>query len=345
MTKLLKHQEIESWLLEELSGGKFSVGDRFYSETELAIKFGTSPLTVRKAFARLVEQGLVKRHRRSGTFVEKLPERPIDLRIFNHSLIGILIGDVDLENDVKIGRILIELHLAIEKRGYLPVIAQHTPEALIDAGIKGLVTVASVDKKIKKHFVDSGIPVIEFSSMASDYPHLIPDYQGASAALIKLFASRGATHVGIVGRGELAKVTYLLFKGFIQEEARKAGLQLSVLLSLNDKEQFESELQDFLSIENTPDALFILNSWCLDIVDNVLRKYNLEIGRDLSLVVHGINALIIPHSPAYSVMDINIQTAARVSIEALQQAIIHPEENIEIPTIPYLPIIDRGSLR
>ena len=53
MERVLKYQEIESYMLQELSSGRFSVEDRFFSEADVARQFDVTILTARKAFAQL----------------------------------------------------------------------------------------------------------------------------------------------------------------------------------------------------------------------------------------------------------------------------------------------------
>ena len=49
MPRMLKYQEIEGWLRQELSGGRFAPGDRIHSENDAALRFGVTAVTARKA--------------------------------------------------------------------------------------------------------------------------------------------------------------------------------------------------------------------------------------------------------------------------------------------------------
>ena len=343
MVGLLKHQEVESWMLSELSSGKFRAGDRFYSETEVARRFGISPLTVRKAFASLVRNHFVTRRRHHGTFVNLLPDSPVDLRVFSFCLIGVLIGDVDLNGDLKIGRVLVELQKAIESTGYLPVIARDNPAALIEAGIRGVVSVATIDEKTRKLFAEHQIPLVEFNSAAAaESPHIELDYEAAADALAAAFSGAGRKRLAAVGSGTNAEATWRLFKPALTPAAQK--YELSLCECIRNQDEFPDEFRKLLGASSPPDALFALNSWSLGAVAECLREEKLRVGRDISVIVHGSNALLIPHDPPYSIIDIDIAAAAASLIETMQRLIARPDADPEVRRVGYLPVVDRGSI-
>jgi DNA-binding LacI/PurR family transcriptional regulator len=63
------YKHIYNYLLEEISGGKLSAGDKVFSEKELCAKFGVSRITSKKALEMLNEQGLIFRIPGKGSFV------------------------------------------------------------------------------------------------------------------------------------------------------------------------------------------------------------------------------------------------------------------------------------
>ncbi|MGI5958644.1 MAG: GntR family transcriptional regulator [Massiliimalia sp.] len=72
-----KHQLVSDWVKERITNGTFPNGSRLLSENELAQQFEISRQTVRQAIGTLVNEGLLERHRGSGTYVcyEKKPPR------------------------------------------------------------------------------------------------------------------------------------------------------------------------------------------------------------------------------------------------------------------------------
>jgi len=70
-----RHGELAGRLSDEIRSGRFPVGSRFPTETELQSRFGVGRHTVREALKLLAEQGMLGRRRKTGTVV--LSDRPV----------------------------------------------------------------------------------------------------------------------------------------------------------------------------------------------------------------------------------------------------------------------------
>lgn len=70
-----KFSSIASTLRGELSSGTLSTGDRYFSENQLAVRFGVSRPTAGRALAALTEEGLLERRVGSGTFIRRTTNR------------------------------------------------------------------------------------------------------------------------------------------------------------------------------------------------------------------------------------------------------------------------------
>ncbi len=68
------YHQIYLVLREQITEGHFADG-RLPAETEFTRQFGASRITLRKALDRLVDEGLITRRRRSGTFVNHAPKK------------------------------------------------------------------------------------------------------------------------------------------------------------------------------------------------------------------------------------------------------------------------------
>lgn len=64
-----RYQWLHDRLLQEIEQGRFPVGSAFPTEEQLAQQYGVSRHTVREATRRLVERGLIRRRRSTGTTV------------------------------------------------------------------------------------------------------------------------------------------------------------------------------------------------------------------------------------------------------------------------------------
>ncbi|MBD2326004.1 GntR family transcriptional regulator [Alkalinema sp. FACHB-956] len=63
------HQQISEQLRSEIEAGTYQPGDRLPSEAQLMAQFTVSRITIRRAIANLVQQGLVQSHHGKGVFV------------------------------------------------------------------------------------------------------------------------------------------------------------------------------------------------------------------------------------------------------------------------------------
>lgn len=67
--RLSRADAIAAELLQELTGGKYQLGDRYPTEAELQARFNVGRHSIREALKLLTEQGLLGRRRKTGTFV------------------------------------------------------------------------------------------------------------------------------------------------------------------------------------------------------------------------------------------------------------------------------------
>lgn len=74
LNKNLLYVQAEESIEDLLVSGRYRVGDRVPTETDLVRRLEVSRATVRAGLARLVERGLLERRRGSGTFLARPPE-------------------------------------------------------------------------------------------------------------------------------------------------------------------------------------------------------------------------------------------------------------------------------
>jgi GntR family transcriptional regulator len=75
MSRIPLAEQVRDELLQELTAGKFTLGDKLPNEDLLADRFDVSRATVREAVRGLVEGGYVSRVHGSGTYVTRVPRR------------------------------------------------------------------------------------------------------------------------------------------------------------------------------------------------------------------------------------------------------------------------------
>ena len=341
MPRMLKYQEIEGWLRQELSGGRFAPGDRFHSENDAARRFGVTAVTARKAFAPLEQAGYIDRKRGSGTFVLRLPDRPEQIRLFRRCLFGIMIAEAPLDNRLKTGQMLIELHRAVEAAGYLALLTGDDPAPLLEAGVDAVIVFQVPAAATLKQFRDAQIPVAGLHTDRAPYPVLKPDFDGAAGQMVRLFHRRGFRRLLVTGAGADAERVDGEFRAPLDRAAAAAGIECSRLIAPFDS--LAGELTEKLRSAERPDVIFALNSWCLDQLFTALRRARLHIPGDVSLLVHGSNSLAIPSEPPCSIIDFDPAAAAAETVGALIRQLRHSSEPPPHRPIPYR-ITDRGSI-
>lgn len=340
--RLLKYQQIENYLLREISSGRYVPGERFFTENAIAERFHATAVTARKAFSALEERGYIVRRRGSGTFVRRLPERPRRLTMTTRCVIGLFTGENGIDNSLKLGRMIFALHRAIEGAGYLTMLGGETPEALLECGIQAAIVIGRIAPENVRKLADAKIPAAAlYPDPEIALPEVQFDYREAAARIVREFRSRGAKRVMLTGSGHDADIMLRAFEAPFREICATIRLHCSTATGVDAPETLGTWLDGCGTGDS---ALFILNSWSLPMVEDALQRRKLLPGRDLSLLVHGSNALLIPGSPGYSLIDIEPTTAAHALVQLLREQIREPGSEAAGPPVPYGAILDRGSL-
>ncbi len=342
MERELKYQKIESYMLQELSSGRFAAEDRFFSEVDIAKQFNVTVVTARKAFARLENQGYIRRRRGLGTFVQSLPGRPERLKIIKRCIVGIVTGKQNVDNSFKLGRILYELHRAIEEAGYLAMLVGEDLDPLFETEVNGVIVLDRIDFSRNCDLLRSEIPVISLYPENLPIPGITYDYRQGARKITGFLKECGARSMVLAGEGDDAQTVRHLFERPLAEAAQEAKIGFRTVVPPLDT--LREELGEILDSADRPDVIFAANSWCLGVIGELLRARGLTAGKDISILVHGANALLIPSSPAFSVIDIDIAGAVRNGVGLLQQLIRDPGSEAPSVACGYGDVIDRGSI-
>lgn len=342
MERVLKYQKIESYMLQELSSGRFGADDRFFSEVDIARQFDVTVITARKAFAQLEKRGYIMRRRGLGTFVKSLPERPQQLKIIKWCIIGIVTGNQGVDNSFKLGCILYELHRAIEEAGYLAMLVGDDLSPLLETGVNGVIVLDRISYVRSRQLFSAGIPVVSIYPENQLMPGISIDYTQGAQTIIGFLKQVGARHLVMAGEGEDALTVRHVFERPLTMSANEAGMKFSVAVPLINT--LRDDLIRLLKGKCPPDAILVANSWNLATITSVLRELHLVAGKDISVLVHGSNALMIPSVPAYSIIDIDVPNAVRSAVALLQQQIREPDTEPPAMICRYGEVIDRGSI-
>lgn len=321
---LPKYQQIRSFLLEQLSSGKFAKGNKFYSEMKIAELLKVSHLTARKALSCLEEEGYLSREAGAGTFVCKTPDRPCRPRIVETCNIGVLSGEAAIES-AAVGKVLSGIYKAASDRGYMIYLAHKAVDTMLKAQVEGIVAFGIFRDKDLDKLKKSGIPTVLMGPCEGKGFHFITvDFLNAGYETAKYLI--GLNHEDIVLTGSSADARIIhkgilkgMYKAFndLGKDEKKIGVFL--------QERNFSSLNKLLSSEKRPTALFILDWDSVMPVFQLLNKKKLRVPEDISVIVYGDTALSMNTVPALTGVRVFSEEGGKTAVEVLCDVIKNPD--------------------
>jgi LacI family transcriptional regulator len=326
---LPKYQQLRGTLLEELTQSK--IGQRFYSENEIAKMFSISPLTARKALSILEEEGFLRREQGVGTFVESFPKTPRKLKVIEDCSIGILIGEVEQGDNIAFQKVLLGTEGEALKRGYLLQIAQlsttnHLPKMIAGSHIDGLLIIGQINAETARQL--KGLPTVSIGNVPTyNFHNIASDGRMAGYQVAKYFLSLGHKKIGLVaGSSHSARLSSNILAGFREALSENAGLfDFDEKFIRVDPEKSDYILtKQILESEQEVTALF-LGSW-LGVAQSlqVISEKGLKIPEDLSVVSYGDNILAMYTNPALTTVKLFSEEVGKKSVELLLNVIKDP---------------------
>ncbi len=321
MPGLLKYQEIQNYLLQELSSGRFAIGDKFYSETEIKNKFGVTQITVRQACVMLIEQGYLRKKRGSGTFVTDLPRHPVRLKMVRRCVIVVMISENGLENNSKIGRLLLEIHRAADAAGYLVMLSYGNFSALEDIGMDGVIVINRQSPESLRQLCSSGVPAVAVQDTGvPTIPFLKLDYAGAAVDVVRTLAASGHKRLLFFGVGGDAEAVRNSLSEYLRSACERKQLEYLEVIAPDSTDAGRAVDAAFGS-GSRPDAVLVANHWSLPLLHQILTRHRLRFPDDISIVVHGSNAQMVPAITPYSCFDFELHDGADKLVNMLRMLI------------------------
>lgn len=307
--ELPKFQRIRSWLLEKLSTGDFEIGDRFYTETSVAAELKMAPMTVRRAFKMLEDEKYVSRKGGSGTYVTRVPDRPIRFKVTESCNIGILIHDMDKYETLVFSPILTELIKQVNSYGYITIISIDSATRLIESQVDGIVVFgppSEVDKKILKK---SKIPLVAYGRWSLDkYPCVYQHMDAIKNNVALEFLNKGRRNIAVlyVGNEDARAYAHKSYMSPILNGIEKFGEGNAVLV-FSSKEMITKTVEDLFNPtnKNRPDALFIASGFEISGVIQILERLKIRFPRDIGIISNGGGFFELNTDPAISMLKID----------------------------------------
>lgn len=199
-----------------ISSGEYPPGARLPSEAALCRQYGTSAITIKKAFAMLVEEGYVRRVPGRGTFVEGEtqepepdPEPEKSQPVRNPALIGMILEHVSSPFGLDM---MYTIDRELTRRGYKLCVrysygerARETEEIqfLQSLGVAGLIIMpchgSHYSTAVLRLIIDAfPVVLIDKKLEGIPVPSVRTDNEGAGACLVQHLYACGCRLIGIV---------------------------------------------------------------------------------------------------------------------------------------------------
>ncbi len=293
----LKYIRLREWLLENIEGRVFKYGDKLPSENMLCNKFTISRQTVRNAIDQLEQEGIVRRVRGSGTFVEKMVEaKPRNRNI------GVLLSYLD---DYIFPQIMRGIEEVLTKEGYgIDLGITHNRlesearfiERMLDSNAAGVIVEGSrsalpnPNLELYHRLTDEGIPVIFLhnSYQGLDFPKVVMDDCGCARKMTEMLIASGHRNIAGIFKSDDMQ-GHLRYKGYI-DALRKAGLSICEdhikWYNTEDLDNGsvigdEAEFQKFIA---PCTGLICYNDQIAALAIGALSRAGLQVPEDISLV-------------------------------------------------------------
>jgi DNA-binding transcriptional regulator YhcF (GntR family) len=311
---LPKYLELRGRLLEDLSADKFNPEDRFYTEAQVSRNHNIALMTVRRTYEILEKEGFIRREHGSGTYVSKVPDKVIRQKIVQTCMVGIYLSSQRTIDGFLHGIYLETLSLALKNCGMATTIIFDDPEAIPAESLDGLIYLGEDSKNEIKAIRKLNLPTVSLGKNRIEF------FSGVCQK--KDFIYNVFMHFLRKGR---RKIALLNFTGDLHCNDRffthlnkaitdfGAGESLEITNSL---ENLQCELEESLSKDDRPDAIWISNWSFLPGIMLALQKLRLEIGRDIGIFVNSSPEFGLKTMPAHAQNEIGSQAGQVVNMLA-----------------------------
>lgn len=298
--RLPKYLQAETAILQSIQDGRYPPGSRLPSDRDLAATLGIAPMTLRQAMTRLLDQGVLERRQRVGTYVRECSGAPNAAILFFY-MRRIHSGTLPERALELIGRALgngrqLRPILLVEP---LPSPAQIVSELrTMRVGAVGLMNFLNRDRDFVRT-LSQMIPCVLFNKGLSgvNLPASAPDSAAIARLAVNWLADRGRTRIGM-GHfcSEHQAHQDLCFA--VQNEIAARGLAVdrrfcheTDSFGPNENTSFEW-LDAILDADPRPDGLIANTTAVADHVVRRLAAQGRRLGEDLDVVAlhSGANA-------------------------------------------------------
>ncbi len=290
-----KYIAVRNWILDNIKTGVFKYGERIPSENFLCRKFHVSRQTIRNAIDELESQGILKRNRGSGTYVNKTyvnASHTIGVLLsYTHNILfaPIIQGIEDVASSMGYGMELGITNNSIEKeRAFLKRMLQMNVAGLIAEGTRSALP--SMNVTYYEELRQRGIPIVFIHNGYTNFPcpSFVMADEDLAYTMTKMLIHAGHTKIAGLFKGD-DEQGHLRYKGYIRAlseacasvEEQKIGWFYS---NYYGNELLDKTVEHIMSDFHDYTALVCYNDYVAESVWHYLEKQGLKIYDDVSVV-------------------------------------------------------------
>ncbi len=296
-----KRHHLRSYILSALNKGEFKIGSKLPTEAELTQQFGVSRATVREGIATLVQEGILARKRRAGTFVSRL--RPLPRNRSIAAMVCWVRGHSD-----RFDQLMWTMEEQAHERGFSLVLCNHDNDEakmvryvdrLAEDGVAGVIFapiqfpwLKETNLKIVSLLEEKGIPFVLLSAIfreaANRYSFVGSNGFSAMREVVQ--------HLVGVGHRRIAYIRSFIgnfssderYFGFL-EQMKQEGLEIPERYVKAIQEgpiegQARREIREIISETPRPTAVICTHDGLAKNVMDELKKLGLRVPEDMGVV-------------------------------------------------------------
>jgi GntR family transcriptional regulator, arabinose operon transcriptional repressor len=296
-----KREHLRSIILSALNKGELKVGSKLPKESELTQQYGMSRATVREGIATLVQDGILARKRRAGTFVSRLKAMP------KSKSIAAMVCWVRGLSD-RFDQLMWTMEEQAHERGFSLVLCNHDNDEakmvryvdrLAEDGVAGVIfgpsqfpRLKETNLKIVSLLEEKGIPFVLlaaiFRESANRYSFVGSNGFSAIREVVR--------HLVGVGHCRIAYIRSFIgnfssderYLGFL-EQMKQEGLEVparyvKAIQEVPMEEQARREIREILSETPRPTAVICTHDGLAKNVMDELKKLGLKVPEDIGVV-------------------------------------------------------------
>ncbi len=293
------YEQIADDIKQQIATGKLKVNEQLSSQQELANTYSVSLITVKKALAKLYNEGVLYSRIGKGTFVARA-SAPVDFK--KHQTIGFVLRQID---SPFFSRILASVERKTGEIDYNLLLSSSAGEAqkedrliehFLKMGVNGLI-IASMSRvyfasPVVRKLQENNFPYVVVSYIADrDISYVGTDHEEGAFLGTSHLVKMGYRNIGYINGEEGSLLGELRKKGFLRALHKGQLLfnpdyeyRLRLRGEWNDYQSGYEIGRQFLSTPDRPEAIFAYNDLSALGFEKAVLEAGFKIPEDVAIV-------------------------------------------------------------